>query len=577
MSRFLTVCLAAIVAAPLSSGCSLLVHFDRSEIGDDAGLDGGVRPDAGDAGPTLDARTDGGDPCAGDSRIGMACDLASSPCEVGEYACVSGSVECMGTGAPRPATDVCRPAAGDCDEEETCDGTSLACPAADDFLAAGTECRADAGECDVAETCNGTSADCPADVFEPVGTVCAAGFCDPTGTCSATCTPGAACPRAGMPCELGMVDCSGATPTCVAAGPAPATTECRAAAGLCDVAETCDGTTTACPADDLEAAGVECRASAGDCDPAEVCTGSDVTCPDDDLEPATVECRASADDCDVAETCTGTGAACPPDALEPATTTCRASAGLCDVAESCTGTDAACPVDAVAAAGAECRASAGDCDVAETCDGAATSCPANGFAAAGSSCSPPTAGECPGGSATCGCAAPLLDCSGACTDVTSSATHCGACGDPCMASEHCAASVCVGEGNLSVTATWSRAGNGDLLVTTPTPNTIWSGNLGPSAGTDFGEMDRADSAGTGPENVFWDTGATPPSGTYHVCFETTSFAPAPAAGTPVTVTVVVRRPAMSPLTLMATMSAPTMTYGNCAPAHDSFVGSFTMP
>jgi hypothetical protein len=59
------------------------------------------------------------------------------------------------------------------------------------------------------------------------------------------------------------------------------------------------------------------------------------------------ECRASAGICDVAETCDGVGTTCPTDVFAPNTTVCRASTGGCDTAESCTGTGATCPADVV--------------------------------------------------------------------------------------------------------------------------------------------------------------------------------------------------------------------------------------
>jgi len=61
---------------------------------------------------------------------------------------------------------VCRPAAGMCDAAETCDGSSVACPA-DTFLPGGTVCRASTGPSDPAELCTGTSASCPPDVTLP--------------------------------------------------------------------------------------------------------------------------------------------------------------------------------------------------------------------------------------------------------------------------------------------------------------------------------------------------------------------------------------------------------------------------
>src|SRR6185295_9492296 len=95
---------------------------------------------------------------------------------------------------------VCRAAAGECDADETCDGASDTCPA-DDFQPngtacsddgnpcttdscdgagtcghaagnAGTICREAAGECDVDELCDGSSSSCPADVVKAADTAC---------------------------------------------------------------------------------------------------------------------------------------------------------------------------------------------------------------------------------------------------------------------------------------------------------------------------------------------------------------------------------------------------------------------
>jgi hypothetical protein len=68
-----------------------------------------------------------------------------------------------------------------------------------------------------------------------------------------------------------------------------------------------------CPADAFVAAGTECRGAAGVCDLAEACTGSDAACPAD--AKSTTECRGAAGICDLAETCDGAGNDCPADAF----------------------------------------------------------------------------------------------------------------------------------------------------------------------------------------------------------------------------------------------------------------------
>lgn len=108
-----------------------------------------------------------------------------------------------------------------------------------------------------------------------------------------------------------------------------AETVCRAAGGLCDVAEKCTGTSARCPGD-VKASGV-CRAAAGVCDVAERCDGVSAQCPVDVLSTQT--CRAAGQSCDVAETCDGVSAECPANASAPEEQVCGASsvcrAGAC--------------------------------------------------------------------------------------------------------------------------------------------------------------------------------------------------------------------------------------------------------
>src|SRR5581483_11098336 len=85
------------------------------------------------------------------------------------------------------------------------------------------------------------------------------------------------------------------------------------------------------------------------------CTGTSASCPADTLMAAGTVCRAAAGVCDVAETCSGSSAACPADAFASSSTVCRASAGTCDIAENCTGSSASCPADAKVADGTSCN------------------------------------------------------------------------------------------------------------------------------------------------------------------------------------------------------------------------------
>src|SRR6185295_16894583 len=77
---------------------------------------------------------------------------------------------------------VCRPAAGACDVDDHCSGTSAGCPA-DERAAAGEVCRPAVDGCDAMETCDGTSADCPPDARAP--DVDGDGVCDVRDVCQA--------------------------------------------------------------------------------------------------------------------------------------------------------------------------------------------------------------------------------------------------------------------------------------------------------------------------------------------------------------------------------------------------------
>ena len=141
------------------------------------------------------------------------------------------------------------------------------------------------------------------------------------------------------------------------------------ASGYCDGAGACD----------YEPITTQCRAAAGDCDVEEYCTGSSVNCPTDEKKPDTYECRASAGLCDITENCDGISDDCPLDAFQPNNYVCRASAGDCDIEETCSGASADCPFDQVQPDTYECRASTGVCDIAENCDGVNVYCPTDEF------------------------------------------------------------------------------------------------------------------------------------------------------------------------------------------------------
>lgn len=313
------------------------------------------------------------------AMLGLDC-RAPNPCEIGRTQCVRGAVECVGAG-PKPSGASCRASRGVCDPAETCDGVSLLCPA-DAHASPTFVCRAAVGPCDVDDTCGGADA-CGADERAPVGRTCPGGFCDADGACTSGCTPGGSCEIPGNPCTLGTITCSGGTPSCVPSGAAPPSTECRPAAGPCDIAEVCGGATT-CPLDTFST-GV-CRIAAGVCDVPEMCSGSSAMCPVvDALAGPSVVCRAAvpgvgAASCDIEERCTGGSVACPTDLVAPSSTVCRpALLGDCAAAENCDGANPVCPPDEGAPDGTSCFNST-RCDrclggVCEGCTGGDICCP----------------------------------------------------------------------------------------------------------------------------------------------------------------------------------------------------------
>lgn len=298
----------------LRSGCRPVGSTPADAAVDASPPDAGVDADAGDAGPHVDAADDATTSDAGACPEGAECDLGD-PCVLGRIDCSGAEPRCV-VASPAPASTVCRPAAGPCDVEETCGG-AMTCPP-DELAEAGTVCRAAAGPCDGAERCSGAAAECPADAPAPDGTPCGGGTVCSGGAC-VPCSSGLPCDT-GNPCQLGTLDCSSGSPRCVAGGPAPMGTLCRAAAGPCDVAETCSGSTTVCPTDRF-AMGTTCRAAAGPCDVAEACDGTGAACPLDARRPPGSVCRAGGP-CDPEERCDGMTVTCPSDVRSPDDTPC---------------------------------------------------------------------------------------------------------------------------------------------------------------------------------------------------------------------------------------------------------------
>ncbi len=154
------------------------------------------------------------------------------------------------------------------------------------------------------------------------------------------------------------------------------------------------------------------------------------------------------------------------------------------------------------------------------------------------------------------------------------------CSPTCTSQQTCVQGVCVGIGYLSCTETWSRPGDGDIVVATPNGNIISYLNTGPSASTDQGQLDVDDKVGTGPENIFWtnsSSSSVPPNGTYYVCFEQYSFTQTATPSDPIIATVKIVSSSSSTLTFTRNFTFFVKDYTNCDANSDSLVGSFTYP
>ncbi|HEY6475136.1 MAG TPA: hypothetical protein VI456_01060, partial [Polyangia bacterium] len=268
-----------------------------------------------------------GQPCSSASQCqsgqcaqGVCC---NSSCGTACHACniVGNLGTCVGVTASTDPQGMCAAAA-----QSTCGNTGQCESGQCAKWPSGAQCQAavcgggsPATLLTPASKCDGAG-DCASQASQSCPGVCASGACTfqaQGGVCASTsqCAIGLTC-VAGICCNTA---CTGACASCNLPGkvgtcsPVGAGPICRAANGVCDVAETCNGTSLDCPADGFAAKTVVCRASAGTCDVAETCTGSAAACPSDGFAAKTVVCRASAGTCDVAETCTGSAAACPTD------------------------------------------------------------------------------------------------------------------------------------------------------------------------------------------------------------------------------------------------------------------------
>jgi hypothetical protein len=261
-------------------------------------------------------------------------------------------------------------------------------------------------------------------------------------------------------------------------------------------------------------------------------TGNGVMCVDID------ECALNTDNCDVNANCTNT----------PGSFTCACKAGYTGNGVICTDID-------------ECALNTDNCHTNADC----TNTPGSFFC----TCKPGYTGD---GVNVCtpNCAPPNTQCPNVCTNLDTDPANCGACGNMCAANQTCVLGMCVGQGNLRVTLVWDRPGDMDLYVVTPTGKKIYFGNTGPSAATDFGELDADDTIATGPENIFWNTMYTPPTGSYAVCVNPYSISGV------TNFTVTINRPAQPDIVVTGTRTL-TDTSTVCTVGSPYYVTSFNFP
>src|SRR5436309_973133 len=244
------------------------------------------------------------------------CDPRAGPCVPGSAPTCDDGMVCTADSCDPAANNnaggcVNAPIAGccttdaDCDDGDVCTGTETCVTGA---CQNGAPLVCDNGNpCDGLETCDpvagcqpGTLLDCNDNL------VCTNDSCDPAIGCVNAPNPG--CCTTDADCDNGNV-CDGletcdVNNSCVG-GTAPNCDDGNNCTDdTCDVALGCMHTDNTAPCDD-----------ANPCTANDTCSGGQ--CQGGPAGNAGTECRAAAGDCDMAEVCDGTNAACPTDAKDP--------------------------------------------------------------------------------------------------------------------------------------------------------------------------------------------------------------------------------------------------------------------
>lgn len=264
---------------------------------------------------------------------GVCCDEscgASDPTDC--HACsVSAGATMDGTCTALAAGVVCRAAVGDCDLDETCDGTSRACPP-DARAGSDRICRPAVSVCDMEERCDGSLSTCPPDEHVPDGTLCSDALtCNGDEACSAgTCAVGS------------PVDCDDDDACTTDACAEPGGCSHTEIAGCCRVDLDCDDADV-CTADRCDAhacvheAVTGCCRSDLDCDDADVCTRDtcDVASGACVHEEASGCCRADSE-CDDGNACTDDRCDASGACIHDTRASCCRADSECDDGDACT-------------------------------------------------------------------------------------------------------------------------------------------------------------------------------------------------------------------------------------------------
>jgi hypothetical protein len=562
---------------------------------------------------SCDNRCATGADCASGSR----CDAATNTCA----RCLS-RADCPG------ALRYCNRAANRCDDgcgsDPDCAGTSvlglsLEHCASDLARPSCVQCVIDA-HCPAGQRCSEHRCvdGCSSTSTCPAGTACCGGGCVDLGTSLAHCgacdrgcapAPGAA-PRCaggvcgGGPCFVGLADCDGDRANGCEVDTASRLDHC----GACGAR--CPAYAHSVPSCEAGSCATTCAAGFADCD-GNVDNGCEVelatsvlhcgacgrACPGaPGAAPACAggvcgvgACLAGFADCDgdrangcevdtrsLVDHCGACGVRCPRYVNSAATCAAGSCATACLTGfADCDGNvDNGCEVELgsallhCGACGRSCSFAhgSGRCDVGACtltgCDGgytlAAGACVltnvcavGNGGCDANATCAPVAPGE-----RTCTCNSGYVGDGLTCAPEST-------CSPACSATQSCVNRLCITTGQLRVTLVWDVAGDVDLHVVPPGGAELYY-NSRTSAG---GRMERDDTTGTGPENIYW--AAAPPAGTYLVCVVPYRITP------PISFAVTVNRPGVPAIRYTGSRAAST---GNapCSAGSPHFVGMFTL-